>query len=141
MTPMAVTVDLRALRVTLASLLTLLAVSACSGNDTPAVCSDVDALKTSVSALTDVKVEQGALSELQSKLTAVQQDLAKLKTDAKSEFSTQLDGVDTSAEAFKSSLEAAVANPTATTLSAVVPPLQSFGTALTDLESAVDKTC
>lgn len=132
----------------LTGLVLALLLSGCSGNDTSSggssaspVCSDVDSLKASASALTDITVQKGALSELETKLTAVQDDLAQLKSDAKSEFSTQLDAVDSAAQAFKSSLEAAVANPTATTVTAVGPALQSFGTALTDLESAVDKTC
>ena len=141
MTRMAVTTKLRALRVALASLLTLLAVTACSSDQTPAVCSDAAALKKSVSALTDVKVEQGALPDLQSKLTAVRQDLDTLKNDAKSEFSSQLDAVDTASSTFKSALDTAVADPTVTTVTAVGPALKSLGTALGDLDSAVEKTC
>jgi hypothetical protein len=141
MTSMAAPANFRALRVALACWLTLLALAACSGEETPAVCSDADALKKSVSALTDVKVEQGALPDLQSKLTAVRDDLATLKNNAKSEFSSQLDAVDSASTTFTSALDAAVADPTVSTVSALGPPLQSLGTALTDLESAVEKTC
>ena len=132
----------------LTGLVLALLLSGCSGNDTSSsgsstspVCSDVDSLKASASALTDVKVEQGALPDLQSKLTAVRQDVDTLKNDAESEFSTQLDAVDTASSTFKSALDAAVADPTVTTVSAVGPALRSLGTALGDLDAAVEKTC
>jgi len=138
---MAATAIPRALRAIPASVLVLVALSACSGDETPAVCTDVDAVKDSVSALTDVKVEQGALTDLQDKLATVKQDVAKLKSDAKSEFSTQLDAVDSATSTFTSTLDAAVADPSVGTVGAVGPALESLGTALTDLESAVEKTC
>ena len=124
-----------------AVVLALLVLSGCSGKDTPAVCSDAASLKKSVSAMTDVKLEQGALSELQTKFAAVKQDFAQVKSSAKSQFSAQLDAVNTTSTAFKTKLDAAVADPTAATVSAVVPTLQSLRTALSDLGSAIDKTC
>src|SRR5262245_35340123 len=92
-------------------LMTVLTVSGCGGKDKPAVCSDVDTLKSSVTALTDIKVDQGALDKLQSQLTQVQDDYAQLKSDAKSEFSSELSAVDSAAASAKSSVQAASADP------------------------------
>jgi hypothetical protein len=108
---------------------------------TPAVCTDVDSLKSSVSALTDVKIQQGALTELQNKFAAVKKDFTQLKSDAKSQFGSEINAVTSAATAFKASLDAAIANPSATTLAAVSAAFQPLKTALTNLESAVKKTC
>lgn len=125
-----------------AGLLTLmLAVSGCGGKDKPAVCGDVDALQSSISALTDIKVQQGALPELKTKLAQVQTDAASLKTDASSEYGTEIDAVDAAATAVKSSVDAAIATPNATTIAAAVATLGQLKTALTGLQSAVKSTC
>jgi hypothetical protein len=111
-------------------LMVLLTVTGCGGEDKPAICSDVDALKSSVSALTDIELDQGALSELQ-----------KVKSEAQAEFSTEIDAVDTATTAVKDSLDAAVASPSAPTIAAVGVALSQLKTALANLQSAVESTC
>lgn len=122
-------------------LVMMLGVTACGGKDKPAVCSDVDTLKSSVSGLGDVKLEQGALSTLQTKLTQVQDDYNQLKSDAKSQFSSQLSAVDSAATALKSGLETASANASAVNIAALAPLVQALTSALSDLQSAVQDTC
>lgn len=122
-------------------LTTLLTVTACGGNDKPAVCSDVDALQSSVSALKDIKLEQGALSTMKTKLTTVQDDYTQLKTDAKSQFSSELSAVDSAATSLQSSLQTASADTSAANLAAVGTSLASLTTALSNLQSAVKSTC
>lgn len=138
---MAWLTTLRARPVASGLLTAVLLLSGCGGNNSTPVCSDVDSLKSSVSALTSVKLQQGALPELKSKLAAVQQDFSQLKTDAKSQFSSQVDAVDSAYASFKSSLDAAIANPSATTVSAVGATLTPLKNSLTDLETAVDNSC
>lgn len=122
-------------------LITLLTLTGCGGKDKPAVCSDVDALKSSISGLTDVKLEQGALATLQSKLTQVQDDYAKLKSDAKTQFSSELSAVDSAAGSLKSGLQTASANPSAASIAALAPLVQALASALSNLQSAVESTC
>jgi hypothetical protein len=122
-------------------LMTVLTLTGCGGEDKPAVCSDVDALGTSISALTDVKLEQGALPTLQSKFSQVQDDAAQLKTDATTEFGSEIDAVDSAAASVKSSLEAAAADTSAATVTAVGVALQTLTSALSDLQNAVESTC
>jgi hypothetical protein len=124
-----------------ATLLVAAALAGCS-EDTPAVCTSVDNLSTAVDDLKNVDVTtSGGISDLQSALATVQNDFATVRTDAKSQFSSQLDAVDTALAALKTSIDAAIANPSASTLAAVgaaAPPAQ---TALQTLVSDVKSTC
>ena len=52
-------------------LVAVLALAGCGSKNTPAVCSDADALKSSIGALTDLKLDQESLSTLQDKLDQV----------------------------------------------------------------------
>jgi hypothetical protein len=123
-------------------LLTLtLTVAGCGGKDKPAVCGDVDTLQSSISSLTDIKVEQGALDQLKTKLTQVQTDAEQLKSDASSQFGTEITAVETAASGVKTALDAAVATPSASTIAAVVATLPALKTALSNLQSAVESTC
>jgi hypothetical protein len=49
--------------------------------------------------------------------------------------------VDSAATAFKTSLQAASADPSAATLAALAVPLQTLTSALSNLQSAVQDTC
>jgi hypothetical protein len=122
-------------------LMTVLTVVGCGGKDEPAVCSDVDDLTSSISGLSDVKLEQGALSTLESKLTQVRDDYTQLKSDAKTQFSSELDGVDSAATSLKSGLETASADPSAVNIAALAPMVQALTSALSQLKSAVEDTC
>lgn len=122
-------------------LVVMLTVTACGGSDKPAVCSDVDALQSSISSLTDVKLEQGALTDLTTKLSQVQADATKVKSEAETQFSTEIDAVSSAAASVKSSVDAASANASAQTLAAVATSLSRLTTALTALQTAVQDTC
>jgi len=141
MTGMASTATRRAAGLVISGLLALAALTGCGGNEPSPVCSDLDAVKKSVSALTEVKLEQGVLPDLRSKVDQVQQDVAQLRTDADSEFSGELDGVDNAYVLVRTSLDEAVANPSATTVSGVGTALASLSNELQHLQAAVDKTC
>lgn len=119
----------------------LLAVSGCGGKDKPAVCTDVTNLESSVSAVTKIKIDQGALPELKTKLAQVQTDAAQLKTDAQSQYATEISAVDAAATSVKTTVDAAIATPNATTLAAAVASLQQLKTALSGMQSAVKSTC
>ncbi|MFZ2016842.1 MAG: hypothetical protein WAV00_23755 [Nocardioides sp.] len=125
-----------------AGLLTLLlAVSGCGGKNKPAVCTDVTNLESSISAVTKIKINQGALTELKTKVAQVQTDATQLKTDAKAQFGTEVSAVDAAATTFKTALDAAVAAPSATTIAAVIASVPALTTALTNLQTAVKSTC
>src|SRR3954447_9237223 len=78
------------------SLLLGASLAGCGGNDKPALRDSADTLKGSITDLTDIKLtSSGAVSSLQAQLTSIKQDYDGVRTDAKSQFSTQLTAVDT----------------------------------------------
>ena len=115
--------------------------TACGGNDTPAVCSDVQALKSSVAKVSDLTLDQGALQTLQSDLAAVQSNLTKLKESAASQYSDEVDAVDHDTAALRTKLQAAVDAPSAETIAPVASAVRTLGTSLTALKDAVASTC
>jgi hypothetical protein len=113
--------------------------SGCS--EPSAVCDDADALKSSFDDLQDINLEAGALSEISTSLDDIKSDLSQLRDDAEDEFATELDAVDTSASALSDSVEAAVEDPSAESITAVSAQMPAFKDAVTGLVDAVQGTC
>ncbi len=112
------------------------------GNDKPAVCDSVDTLKGSITDLTDIKLtSSGALSSLQTQLTTIKQDYEAVRTDAKSQFSTQLTAVDTAYSALTTSASTAKSSPSAASLATAAAAVASFVSSLQTLVSDVEQTC
>lgn len=110
--------------------------------DQPAVCSSVDSLEASVDDVRGIDVSSStALSDLESGLTAVGSDLSDVRADAKAEFSTQADAVQSSYDALTASIDAAKASASAATLTAVGTALSTFGTDVETLVTDVQGTC
>ena len=65
----------------------------------------------------------------------------QVKTDAKSEFSSQIGAAEASYTAAKSSVDAAKADPSAATLAAAGSALSAFNTAVRTLISDIQSTC
>jgi len=115
---------------------------AACGEDEPAVCSSVDTLRDSVEDLKNIDVtSSGALSELESGLTTIQGDLADVKSDAESEFASQIDAVETGFSAVRTSIEAAKSDPSAATLAAAGTALSSFASTVGTFIDDVRSTC
>lgn len=108
---------------------------------TPAICSSVDALRSSAKAVTDVQVERGALQRLQKALGEVRTDLSTVAKDATSEYSDEVDAVEKAVSDLGSSVDAAVATPTAATVGAVGAASRALGTSLSALVDSVGSTC
>lgn len=115
-------------------------VGACSSSKPP-VCSDAQDLKSSLSSLKDIKVGQGALSELSTTATTIQQQSATLKADAKDQFADQIQGLDNARQTFQSSVATAKASPSGAALATVVAGASQVVTAGQTLVSAVKNTC
>jgi len=123
------------------ALLTALITSGCTTSEPPAVCSAVDSLKASVSEVTDIDLDQGALAELQDKLTQVKTDLGQVKDDAKNEYATEIDAVDQAAASVGTSVDAAKTTPSVEAVADVGTAVQALGASLRALEEAVTSTC
>jgi septal ring factor EnvC (AmiA/AmiB activator) len=115
--------------------------SACS-EDTPAVCTSVDDLRTSVDSLRDVQLtSSGALGELESGVSNVKADLAELRADAADEFSSQIDTVQAGIAELERSLRAAQDAVSADTLRAAASAVSTVGNDVQSLIDDVRATC
>ena len=127
--------------IALTTLILTLPLAACS-EDEPAVCGSVDELQASVDDAKEVDVTASDdLAGLQSALRAVESDFADVKADAKTEFSAQVDAVETSLAALQTRVEAAQAGPAADTLAAAGSALTAVGTEVQKLIDDVKSTC
>ena len=116
-------------------------VSGC-GADDPAVCGSVNDLKSSFDGLKDIDVtSSGALSELQTGLTTLKGDFDQVRTDAKSEFASGIDAVETAYDAVKTAVTAATDDPTAATIGAAATALSSLATEVQALVTDIQATC
>jgi hypothetical protein len=112
------------------------------GNDKPAVCDSVDTLKGSISDLKDVDITSaGTVSSLETGLATVKTDFDALKTDAKSEFSPQIQAVDSAYTVLQSSAEAAKSDPSAASIAAVAAAAATFASNVQTLVQDVQATC
>ena len=79
-------------------LLASLAMAGCGGDDdpdpaaddTPAVCSSVDALQKSIDDVRSTDLDRNTLPTLETSLTKVKSDLGQVKTDAEDEYAVSL---------------------------------------------------
>jgi hypothetical protein len=123
------------------TLLLALPLTAC-GQDDPAVCGSADDLRASVDDVKKVDLTASdALADLQSALTAVEDDFADLKADAKSEFSASVDAVESSLTAVKTSLEDVQTTPSKQSVSAAGSALTTLGSKVETLLDDVKSTC
>lgn len=111
------------------------------GGVDPALCSSVDALKSSVAGLTDISLDVGALADLQSGLTEVQKDLGDVQDDAGDEFSSEIDAVKKAVSDLGTTVQTAAASPSLQTVSTIGPSVQAVGTSITKLASSVGDAC
>ena len=111
------------------------------GGDQPAVCSSSDTLESSIEDLKDIDVKADGLSALQTQLATIKGDLADVKDDATSEFSAQIDAVDTSYAALKASADTAKSDPSVTSLAAVATAVSALVSDAKTLASDVQSTC
>ena len=116
--------------------------TACSSTTSkPAVCADVANLKTSVQDLKNVNVRENGVSAVTDQLSKIEQQFNTLKTDAKGQYSTQIDDMSKALSGLSSSVTAAKGNVNATTLTAVATAAKSVVTAGNNLVTAVSNTC
>jgi hypothetical protein len=112
------------------------------GADDPAVCGSVNDLKSSFDSLKDIDVtSSGALSELQTGLATLKGDFDQVKSDAKSEFASGIDAVESAYDAVKTAVSAATDDPTAATIGAAATALSSLATAVQGLVTDIQATC
>jgi hypothetical protein len=130
------------LAVAASALLLTVSLAACGDDDQPAVCSSAKDLKSAINDFTSIDVtSSNGLSDLKEGLANVRDDLQKLKSDASSEFSGQVDAVDAAVSTLTASLEAAASEPNGTNLAAVVSAVPAVASSVKTLVTDVQNTC
>ena len=117
-------------------------VEACGGEDQPAVCDDVDALRTSLSSLQAFDIyDPNVLSDLSVVLDQIRTEVQQLAEDASPEYAEEIDVVQASTNDLEASAQTAVETPTAANSSTLSDDVDAFSTAFKDLRAAVADTC
>jgi len=132
---------MKALALTLVSLLLGASLVACGGKDKPAVCSSVDELSASIDHLGKVQLGETGRAELESQLAAVRADLAQVRTDAQEQFGDQVAAVTAAADIVRERYQGAKAEPSASTLQPLRTAIANLGSEARALQDAVAGTC
>ena len=88
------------------------AAAGCGGDDTPAVCDDLEQLSSDIDALQamDLTAGEGAIADLEASLETITTDLETVKTDAEAELSEPIAALETSLQAVSTEFDAAKAD-------------------------------
>jgi len=124
----------------------------CSGDDDaatasapssgpPAVCSSVEDLQASMTALTEVPVTVEGIRGLPAVLAAVRADVEQVVQDGQDQFRPQTDALAADATALQSAVDTAVATPSGGAVATVVSSVNALAEDVTALASDVSSTC
>jgi hypothetical protein len=120
----------------------LIALFACGcGDDPPAVCDSLDAVRASVDDLRHANISENGLSQVRSDLQRLKQDIDGLTDAGRAQFEPQISAVRAAAEQLSTSVTAASAEPTAVTLAAVGGGVTGLADAVRGLTAAMSETC
>jgi hypothetical protein len=130
-------------RRTAASILCLVSLSwgatACSGQS--AVCDDIDSINASVQNLKEARIGENGLTVVQTELPKIQSDLTQLRADASTQYSSEINLVESHARALRSSVASASADPSMGAFAKVADGIQAVRSATRDLGDAVAGSC
>lgn len=116
--------------------------TACGGDDTSAVCDDVDDLRQSGAALQAIDIyDSNVLSDLEVVLDQISTQVRTLAEDASDEYADEVDQLQSSFDDLEASAEAAMATPDGDVLRALADDAKGFSAAFKDLRTAVGDTC
>jgi hypothetical protein len=112
-----------------------------SSSSKPAYCADASQLKASVNDLGNVTINVHDLSSVNTAVSKVQADAKKFATDAKSAYPSQTTALQNSVSGLETSVKSAMAQPSLTTVAAVVSSVTQVKTAADNLQTAVKGKC
>ena len=124
------------------TLLLTVSLAACGGEDEPAICNSSSDLRTSLKDVEKIDIGSGtALADLKSAIKEIQGNLAAVKADAKSEYSDQVNAIESGYAVLKTSIQTATSSTSAATLATVGTAVSAFATDVEALINDVQKTC
>lgn len=113
----------------------------CGGAEPPAFCQDLDQLAASMQALKETDVKTAGIEGVTTKLQAIGDDLDQLSATAKQQFEPQITEVKKQGGELKSTVDAAVADPSEANVSAARRNVGELKNAFLDLQAALQASC
>jgi len=124
------------------TLLLTVSLAACGGEDQQAICNSSSDLRTSVKDVKKIDIGSGtALADLKSAIKKIPGDLSAVKADAKSEYSDQVNAIESGYAVLKTSIQTATSSTSAATLATVGTAVSAFATDVEALVNDVQETC
>ena len=119
----------------------LIAIGCGNSNDKPAYCSDVSDLQSSVNDLKNVQLNSDAVSTVKTDVQKIQTNANAVVSSAKQDFPNETSALKSSVSTLSTAVEQLPASPTAQQLAALVPDISSTVTATKNLSSATKSAC
>jgi hypothetical protein len=124
-----------------AAVLVLATLAAGCGSSKPAYCAAASQLKTSVNDLGNVTINVHDLSSVNTAVSKVQASAKTFASDVKSAYPSQTTALKTSLSSLETSVKSAMAQPSVTTVAAVVSSVTQVKTAADNAQTAVKGKC
>ncbi len=130
----------------LLALLSILVVSAaviygCGGSDQPEYCDKVSTLQDSVSQLTDIQIDAGALDKVKSDLETIQTDAEAAVDAAKDDFPSEANDLEDSIDKASSAIQDLPSSPSATEIGAVAFDVSAVVNSAKSFQDATSSAC
>jgi hypothetical protein len=113
----------------------------CGGSSKPGYCTDRSDLESSIKGLGDVDLAGGGLNALQQQLEKVQSDAKSLVSSAKSDFPSQTSALETSISSLSDAIKQLGSSPSATQVAGLIPDVQSVTSAVKGFADATSSKC
>jgi uncharacterized protein YbaP (TraB family) len=124
-----------------AAVLVLSGLAAGCSSSKPAYCTDADQLKTSVQNLGSITVNIHDLSSVSTAVSKVSSDAKTLASEAKSAYPSQTTALKNSLSGLQTAITSARAQPSLTTVAAVVSSITQVKTSAGNLQNAAAGKC
>jgi soluble cytochrome b562 len=115
--------------------------AACANAEPPAFCQDLDHLAASMQALKQTDVKAEGINGVKTKLQAISQDLDQLSATAKQQFAPQINEVKKQGSELKTTVDAAVKDPSEANVSAARRNVGELRNAFLDLQATLQASC
>ncbi|MBK5109888.1 MAG: hypothetical protein JJE10_00815 [Thermoleophilia bacterium] len=113
----------------------------CGSDDKPEFCSDVSALQDSVDELTNIQLESGVLTKLESDLQTVETNAKAVDSSAKQDFPSETSALDSSVSKLANSIQKLPESPSTQQLVALAPQISAVGDAWNEFSDATESAC
>jgi len=115
--------------------------AACTNAQPPAFCQDLDQLPSSMQALKQTDVKAEGIDGVRTKLQAIAQDIDQLSATAKQQFAPQITEVEKQGGELKTTVDAAVKDPSEANVSAARRDVGELKNAFLDLQATIQASC